>query len=90
MRWRFKVTPSSTGAPAVSLRTTLKGFKPYNEVGPLRDRRMHALALGIAAVCYRDIARSEGEMLERFAVWTSLTNTLRNCKETKSIARCRR
>jgi hypothetical protein len=51
----------------VALRTTLKGLSRTRRSAPLRDRRMHALALGIAAVCYRDIARSEGEMLERFA-----------------------
>ena len=67
-----------------------EGIERYNEVGPLRDRRMHALALGIAAVCYRDIAGAKVKCSSVSPVWTSLTNTSRNCKETKSIARCRR
>src|SRR2546425_7814566 len=44
-----------------------KGIEPYDELGPLRDRRTHALALGIASVCHGDIAGSQCEMLERFA-----------------------
>src|SRR5438093_9113884 len=44
-----------------------EGIEPYDEVGPLRDRRTHALALGIAAVGYGNIAWPQSKMLECFA-----------------------
>ena len=44
-----------------------EGIEPYDERGPLLERRTHALALGIAAVGQDDIPWSQGEMLERFA-----------------------
>src|SRR5262249_14914070 len=44
-----------------------EGMKSDDEIGSLLERRMHALALRIAAVGHGDIARSESEMLERFA-----------------------
>src|SRR5215510_353724 len=45
----------------------IEGMKSDDEIGSLLERRMHALALRIAAVGHGDIARSESEMLERFA-----------------------
>ena len=44
-----------------------EGIESYDELCSLRDRRAHALALGIASVCHRDIAWSPWERLERFA-----------------------
>ena len=44
-----------------------EGMEAYDEIGSLLERRTHALALRIAAVCHGDIARSERAMLERFA-----------------------
>jgi hypothetical protein len=44
-----------------------EGIEADDEICALLERRTHALALRIAAVGHGDIARSEGEMLERFA-----------------------
>src|SRR5262249_49905820 len=54
------------GSRRVAQRHT-EGIEPYDERGPLLDRCMHALALGIATVGHDDIAGRQGEMLERFA-----------------------
>ena len=67
-----------------------EGIQPDNEVGSLRDRHTHALALGIAAVCYGDIAWRQGKMLECFAGVDIAANTSRNCKDKRSIAIWRR
>ena len=42
-------------------------IEPHDKVGPLGDRRTHALALGIAAVCDGNIVWPQGKMFEGFA-----------------------
>ena len=55
-----------------------EGSEPYHEVGPLRDRRMHALALGRAAVCPATSPGAKVQCVSVSPVWTSLTTTASN------------
>ena len=44
-----------------------EGMESYDARCALRDRRTHALPMGLASVCHGDLPRSHGAMLERFA-----------------------